>query len=937
MGDYLIPQIRLFQDFELVPEVSTRALRSVILGCKKDIIRFAEEDERELGAIGSYNGAATVAWPNLGGNSNVDTTTARIYATDALLNINKGAYLDSIEILDPTSENFDDSVYYENAVQYDQKNVVLMETLELVAGGSNFHAVPTVGDYVKIRQDSQDTEATTDWTARILEEVYLTEAANIASAAAGANVPTTASSTAPTLEGTSAVEAKWSVGWVTTPEALGEFAAIGIYDWNESNGTECQVTVLATTGTDVTLLVSYFGYSGQFTTTNAVLQSAGKEINGLFTLYANDDVVKNETMVITGEVPRVGHATHTVTSGGTFDSKLSTEYGIEVIEGGNLAVGQRVVLRVYSSNQLDPERLVILEDGVNCTVSVDGRTITATLPVGTRGVEVDIEFTSLVDDHVIFWIGDIWSVACTGYSKGDLVGFITSKEFSYFPGEATVPFTTNLEFLQYHEEIMIDPKQGDGIIDNWTVDATTGITLESEMTIWDADLSEELNLSIEPGFNNLYVEYEAIDTTNAGKVLLIESGSDERLGVNDPQNEVGYATRLSLLNSGNQPTLVGFLSDHTEEAYNQVLDAASVIGNAYSLTPLTYDQSLQDLVIAHCAQMSDENMNRWRTAVICTEVSQESPVLTIDGAGEAIEGKFVDNDGIVNKFRLTSDVDFLDPDNTVVAGNTIRYAYSTDAYGNEVYSEFVIARVLSDKELIILGETNPSATNDKIEIWKDTASEDVISLVGSRSEGLADRRVTNIFPSLAINSDDVVVPGYFVAAAYSGLRSGVAPHQGLTNSEIKGFKSLNDLSPAADMSYAKTNELAGKGVTIISGDNSNISVRHAVTTSMVGAKDREEMITRNIDSISYVYFDALAPYVGIANVTPEFIEKLRTELKAIKSFLVNTTKLPLIGSQLIDCTILEIKQNEVLKDKIDIRLLPEYPYPFNGADIHLQI
>jgi len=615
-----------------------------------------------------------------------------------------------------------------------------------------------------------------------------------------------------------------------------------------------------------------------------------------------------------------------------FDSTTDTVYTVEVVEGGakDITLGDSnftptIKLRVSTNNSLDPVEVI---------TAVIGTTGDIVMDLGTKSLELTFKSTPEgTSDYIIALAkGDMWTIECQGRAGDDLVGFITDKNFEFFRDMESQQL--DVEILEKIESVNIPS------VENWEIDGDgTGITFNTGAQVYLSTVDAEVYISTA----DLFMQYEAVNNTNTGDVMVITTSTDDRLGIDDPENPLGYGVRKAILNSQGVPVIAVPVDQMESADFEDALAQLSLNNNAYQIVPLTFDTELQNKVIAHCLSMSTELMDLWRVAYISTEIGSEYGLLTVDGDYAEITGSFVESSGsetdpIYNKLVLDSSVvgvSFLD--SNVKAGHTLRYDYGEDMYGDESYSELTVLSVMNATELLVLGDYGGVSQSLTVAIYKDTDADDVIYEVGNRSEGLYSRRVNNVYPSILVDDADRVVPGYFGAAALAGLAGGVDPHQGLTNAKILGFTEASTIAPMRRMDIFKLNELAGFGVTILVGEAADIGVRHELTTSTLDRKNRETMITRNLDSLSYQYFDGLSPFIGIANVTPEFVEKVRTELKSLGGYIIASTRKPLIGSQMISCEIDSVSQNEVLSDKIDIYLSPVLPFPFNYGDIHLQI
>jgi hypothetical protein len=134
--------------------------------------------------------------------------------------------------------------------------------------------------------------------------------------------------------------------------------------------------------------------------------------------------------------------------------------------------------------------------------------------------------------------------------------------------------------------------------------------------------------------------------------------------------------------------------------------------------------------------------------------------------------------------------------------------------------------------------------------------------------------------------------------------------------------------------------IAVNGGWIVTQDpkSGEIYCRHAVTTGdYEDINEREEMITRNVDSISYYFYDVFAPYIGISNVTPSMLTIIEAETNAAIQFLRTANFTPRLGGQLIEATITDLRISPVFKDRILLSLDAEVPYALNNLEVHLLI
>jgi hypothetical protein len=174
-----------------------------------------------------------------------------------------------------------------------------------------------------------------------------------------------------------------------------------------------------------------------------------------------------------------------------------------------------------------------------------------------------------------------------------------------------------------------------------------------------------------------------------------------------------------------------------------------------------------------------------------------------------------------------------------------------------------------------------------------------------------------------------------VAAALAGLRSGVVPHQPLTNIELLGFDNFS--KTVYEYSQEQLNVLAAEGYWIVTQAvvGATAYTRHQLTTDSSGLNFSEDTVTTNVDSISYGLQRALEPYIGIYNINPSNLMVVRAAIDNELRFRKLNTFTVRAGNQLIDYNIVSIAQNATFKDRIDVVVELTVPYPMNVIKITL--
>ena len=194
----------------------------------------------------------------------------------------------------------------------------------------------------------------------------------------------------------------------------------------------------------------------------------------------------------------------------------------------------------------------------------------------------------------------------------------------------------------------------------------------------------------------------------------------------------------------------------------------------------------------------------------------------------------------------------------------------------------------------------------------------------------------NIFPSVFSN-DGIKMTGEFAACAVAGLVSATEPQQPITNVTVRGIDDV----PLVYQTYnrAQLDTMAAGGTFIVAQDlpNDIVYVRHQISTAYPDGNlnTAELSITKDVDDISYKFADVFRPYYGKYNIVPGLLGILRNKAEDLIDELGRDDST--YGPQLIldETQILDISQNQLMKDHVNIKIKLGVPYPCNNIEIEL--
>jgi hypothetical protein len=280
--------------------------------------------------------------------------------------------------------------------------------------------------------------------------------------------------------------------------------------------------------------------------------------------------------------------------------------------------------------------------------------------------------------------------------------------------------------------------------------------------------------------------------------------------------------------------------------------------------------------------------------------------------------------------------------NGVRAGDVARVLYTSDGFGGETYSEYVVDEVESEEQLRLLsGPDAPVNVGAKFEVWRNLNPTEEADAVARNAGSWGDRRVRAVWPD-RVESSGTVMDGYFLCCSLAGLASGILPHQPMTHLEVVGYTDVSRTT--GKFNRTQLDALAAAGTWVVTQDMTGLAgavgrvfTRHALTTGNYNdINQREEVLTRNVDSISYQFQDTFRPFIGITNVTPTIQARLSLATRNMVDVLSDDTNVNL-GGQLISGTIADVRRSTAFQDRYVVIINCELPYPFNNVDLHLVV
>lgn len=614
--------------------------------------------------------------------------------------------------------------------------------------------------------------------------------------------------------------------------------------------------------------------------------------------------------------------------GGTYTGKVDMVYTLRVERGGlfydgsNSATCARFVV---TASDVDNSRLILPENGT-------------ALKVGSYGVTVT--FNTAPSDGG-FILGDVYHIPVTAAKLGafNIVEFSESLPETILAN--TPELTASLFLTQKSIQIPATRDLLTGTT-NWTQEDSY-ITINSEITTYDNALvsaGEPVRLPIVSA--KLFVEHRDLLQDHVNAISSVRSLSDinSLLGTVHPDNPLAQGVYDAVLNAANQ--VVYFIAVATDDlaGYTEAIKISEKNDKVYSFVPLTFDRTIQDAVVSHVNAYSTPEVGRWRIAWLAVEDKKTAAIYDLKQDGTAYQATITDDpavSGVQNKLVTIADAKFVE--DGIRPNDSIRINFRLNADGDQIYDEYVVDHVRTNTTLILTkGLVVPVGTPTKVQVIRNFTKSERAYNIAHIGGDFNNRRVRCVFPD-TFKYGNITKQGYFAAAGLAGLRSGVVPHQGLTNSEYLGADDLSKV--VLDFNQDDLNTMAEQGIWLITQEviGATPYVRHQLTTDTGGLNTSEDSITTNVDNISYALKKTLAPFIGRWNVNSENVAVVRAAIVAELAFRATSTSTVRAGNQLTSFTpkddILKIEQNATYKDRIDVEVRLHVPYPMNYISLKL--
>jgi hypothetical protein len=620
---------------------------------------------------------------------------------------------------------------------------------------------------------------------------------------------------------------------------------------------------------------------------------------------------------------------------GVYTGEKNDVYVVECTKGGKWTDIPEVTVRTVKG--LD----------FSIPVEVTSSNYNDKVTIGNSGVKV--RFVSAVEGPITgLRKGDKWYVPVTSSKAGEVTQLILRHDL---PTAMRAAEELDLKlFIKDNIQVSQNRTEAAPLTNYYTED--TQVCVQEGMTAYHPEWTDAgVPLTLEVYSGNLYVEYREWLSTLTDQVNAISTAGDLDMiaGQLDPDNPLKWGVYKALSNAnGTAVKYTAVANPDSLDSWVEVLERLKGRDDVYNLVPMTFNRQVQNLWAAQTVSESNAVANNWKAAFVAI---QSRPSVMVVGEGAAIAGvsgnviadpvlAVLEDDAAATgtqytRLRVPEGQGYFIT-NEVRPGDLVRYMFTTDGFGEESYEEFVVDEVLSENSLrLYSGGDAPISVPQRVEIYHSNNRNEIADDIATQAGAFSSRRVCAVWPD-QVGEGGVLQPGYYLAAALAGLASGVVPQQPLTNVEVAGF---DDYSRSYKyFNETQLNRMAEAGVWIVTEDRDGTPYsRHALTTDNLGLNQREEMIRRNVDSMSYLFLRRLRPFIGRTNATQGMVQLLSNLITVTIDSLRSNGNTAEIGSQLVSGSIRTLRIHPLLRDRIEIVLDLVVPAPLNNIELHLVV
>ena len=464
-----------------------------------------------------------------------------------------------------------------------------------------------------------------------------------------------------------------------------------------------------------------------------------------------------------------------------------------------------------------------------------------------------------------------------------------------------------------------------------TLNGTTNLVLTSVTTLGQVSINPLPTLVYGTVVSaSINIAYSAM-RTDLSSVIHDVNNVDELegiLGAPSDSNPLSLGVQLALANTTGRILAIA-VSSNDLQGYQDAMNLAEG-RRLYSIVPLTQDTAILTMVQQHVQQMSTPTEAGWRVAVVNSAIPTTQNIGPYSATSVNANGGLNAITNVNGAYILTaSNATFLS--DGVSTGDILNV---TAATGITAPASLKIKAVLNNQQVQV--DTTSTATAISYYVSRNLTKSQQSDYVVGMCRSFSSNRIMYVPQGAGVTVGGVVkqLPGFYLCCAIAGLISGLPVQQSLTNVGLAGVSDVKFGNFYFTRPQLSNMAAAGACLVVQESQGSIPYVRHSLTTDMTALYLREIQQVKNIDYLSYYFYDILKGFVGRYNITPDTLRILRQTFHAAGTQMQGK-KLPKLGAPLLDYTIKTLKQDPDNRDNVIVELPVTTPVVMNYVSLYL--
>lgn len=439
----------------------------------------------------------------------------------------------------------------------------------------------------------------------------------------------------------------------------------------------------------------------------------------------------------------------------------------------------------------------------------------------------------------------------------------------------------------------------------------------------------------------VYTSFRALRTGITTPLRVTATSREALVGVADTRNPLGLASLFALNASPGRELLVigvGAVAptkpSGTLEAFSAALASIQSV-DSYCICPLTMDTSVIPLVSAHVDAMSAPEETRERTAIVSSPMPTHAQAAVLASGGDGSSGtiagvasaEFASSSNFATQGVQAGDLLVV----TALATSTTSPSIVNGTPG-PLYGIPVVGVKSGDDFVLLVDGTGADAQWNNLDdvsftVYRAgaaiTQKGDQALAIASLSASVASRRMIHHWPDVAgaeVNGTTLLLPGFYMAATWSGRFNVNRPSQPFSLSTIPNFVFVRNSNTYFSKSQLDLIAGGGTWISIQESDGGPVACRMQLTTDTTSIEKREYSITRAVDGWSRTLRAGLSRQVGKNNITQSFLDGVTTSVVGILQALTESGEAARLD--LVSVLVDDARPDRIL---ITVRGVPLFP------------